>query len=527
MVDIPSVTLSRKNKKSVKFLYSFYVTGLGVVPIITTSGSRRVLSGPMNPAIIANILGIWLLMFSGSLLPPLLISLIYHDGETMHFSLLVLFSLLTGLTIWLLSAKHQTQLRTRDGFVIVVLLWLVTSMLGMLPFIFGPGLSLTDALFESVSAFTTTGATVMTGLDELPSSILFFRQEMQWLGGIGVVVSAIALLPMLGIGGMQMFKAETPGPMKEEKLTPRIANTAQALWKLYLVMTVACALLYWVGGMSPFDAVAHSLATVSTGGFSTHDASLGYFDSVFIEGVASLFMLVGGISFGVHFLVWKRLSLRPYWDSVEVRVFLLFVAVIILFTSVELDLTGGKDGVLESLRYATFTVASVVTSTGFAIDDFSAWPSMLPLLLILISFVGGCAGSTAGGMKVIRFVIMGKGAGLEMQRLVHPSMIKPLQMQGRVIDARVADAVRNFFTVYVTTFVLFMLFLTGQGLDQVSAFSAVATCMNNLGPGLGEVASNFQSVSSSVKWILSFAMLLGRLEIFTLLVVLSPSFWSQ
>ncbi len=481
----------------------------------------------MNPAIIVNILGIWLLMFSSSLLPPLIISLIYHDGETMHFSLLVLFSLLSGLIIWLLSAKHQTQLRTRDGFVIVVLLWLVTSLLGMLPFVFGPGLNLTDALFESVSAFTTTGATVMSGLDELPASILFFRQEMQWLGGIGVVVSAIALLPMLGIGGMQMFKAETPGPMKEEKLTPRIANTAQALWKLYLVMTAACALLYWIGGMSPFDAVAHSLATVSTGGFSTHDASLGYFDSVFIEGVASLFMVIGGISFGAHFLVWKRLSLRPYWESVEVRVFLLFVIAVILLTSAELDLQGARDGMLESLRYATFTVASVVTSTGFAIDDFSAWPSMLPLLLILVSFVGGCAGSTAGGMKVIRFVIMGKGAGLEMQRLMHPAMIKPLQLQGKVIDVRVADAVRNFFTVYVATFVLFMLFLMGQGLDQVTAFSAVATCMNNLGPGLGEVAGNFQSVSDATKWILSFAMLLGRLEIFTLLVVLSPSFWSR
>jgi len=481
----------------------------------------------MNPAIIANILGIWMLLFSGSLLPPSIISLLYHDGETLHFSLLVLFSLLVGLVVWLLSAKHRTQLHTRDGFIIVVVLWLVTSLLGMLPFVFGPGLSIADALFESVSAFTTTGATVMTGLDELPPSILFFRQEMQWLGGIGVVVSAIALLPMLGIGGMQMFKAETPGPMKDEKLTPRIAHTAQALWKLYLVMTVACALLYWIGGMSPFDAVAHSLSTVSTGGFSTHDASLGYFDSLFIEVVATLFMLIGGISFGVHFLVWKRLSIRPYWQNVEVRVFLLFVLAVILVASVVLDIEGGRDGILESLRYASFTVVSVVTSTGFGIDDFSVWPTMLPLLLILISFVGGCAGSTAGGMKVIRFVIMGKGAGLEIQRLMHPSMIKPLQLQNKVIDVRVADAVRSFFSVYVATFVLFMLFLMEQGLDQVTAFSAVATCMNNLGPGLGEVATSFQSVSDSAKWILSFAMLLGRLEIFTLLVVLSPSFWRR
>jgi len=481
----------------------------------------------MNPSIIAHVLGIWLLLFSGSLLPPLVISLIYHDGESLHFSLLVLLSLISGLIFWLTSSRREIQLRTRDGFIIVVLLWLVTSLLGMLPFIFGPGLSIADALFESVSAFTTTGATVMTGLDSLPHSVLFFRQEMQWLGGIGVVVSAIALLPMLGIGGMQMFKAETPGPMKDEKLTPRIAHTAQALWKLYLAMTLTCALLYWAGGMSLFDAVAHSLSTVSTGGFSTHDASLGYFHSPYIETVATLFMLLGGISFGVHFQVWKRLSFRPYWQSVEVRVFLLLVLAVILLTGAVLYFEGAKQDVLSALRYASFTVVSVVTSTGFGIDDFSVWPTLLPLLLILISFVGGCAGSTAGGMKVIRFVIMGKGAGLEIQRLMHPSMVRPIQLQGKAVDVRVTDAVRSFFSVYVATFVMFMLFLMGQGMDQVTAFSAVATSMNNLGPGLGDVATNFQSVSDSAKWMLSFAMLLGRLEIFTLLVVLSPAFWHR
>lgn len=481
----------------------------------------------MNLSVIARILGIWMLLFSASLLPPAIIALIYHDGETLHFSLLILFSLIVGLTVWLMSAKHKTQLRTRDGFIIVVILWLATSVIGSFPFIFGLDLSLADAIFESVSAFTTTGATVITGLDELPKSILFFRQEMQWLGGIGVVVSAIALLPMLGIGGMQMFKAETPGPMKDEKLTPRIAHTAQALWKLYLTLTVACALLYWAGGMSPYDAIAHSLTTVSTGGFSTHDASIGYFDSVFIEAVASVFMLLGGINFGVHYLALKRLSLRQYWQALEVRVFLLFVLAVILLTSGILYIQGTKQSLLDALRYGTFTVASVVTSTGFGIDDFSIWPTMLPLLLILISFVGGCAGSTAGGMKVIRFIIMGKGAQLEIQRLVHPNMIKSLQLQNKTLDTRIADSVRGFFSVYVATFVFFMLFLMGQGMDQVTAFSAVATSMNNLGPGLGDVAANFQSVSDSAKWILALAMLLGRLEIFTLLVVLSPSFWRR
>lgn len=473
----------------------------------------------------AHILGMWLLLFSGALLPPTIVSLLYQDGEITHYSTSLLCSLLLGMALWLPTSRQQIRLRTRDGFVIVIMLWITTSLLGCLPFIFGLGMSPADAFFESVSAFTTTGSTVITGLDSLPQSILFFRQEMQWLGGIGIVVSAIALLPMLGIGGMQMLKAEMTGPIKDEKLTPRIAHTARALWKLYLSMTVACAVFYWFGGMSVFDAVTHSLSTISTGGFSTHDASIAYFDSVYIESIAIIFMILGGINFGIHLKALQHTNLRSYWDNVEVRAFLLMIAVVVIVISGVLYFEGTKESYPAALRYAMFTVVSVVTSTGFGIDDFSVWPTMIPLLLIFISFVGGCAGSTAGGMKVIRFLVVGKGAGLELQRLIHPHIVKPLRLQKKVIAPAVVDAVRGFFSLYIATFVVILLILMATGMDQVTAFGAVATCMNNLGPGLGDVAANFQSVSDFSKWILSFAMLLGRLEIFTLLVVLSHAFW--
>jgi len=474
-----------------------------------------------------HVLGIWLLLFSGALLAPVVISLLYRDGEVMHFSLALLANLFFGLLLWLPTAGRDLQLRKRAGFVIVVMLWSITSLLGTLPFLFGIGMSFTDSVFESVSAFTTTGATVITGLDALPPSILFFRQEMQWLGGIGVVVSAIAILPMLGVGGMQMFKAETPGPMKDEKLTPRIAHAAQILWKLYIAMTVACAVLYWLGGMSVFDAVAHSLATVSTGGFSTHDASLAYFHSVFIETVATIFMLIGGINFSVHYLVWRNQSLFPYWKNAEVRTFLTVVAMFAVMVSGVLFSAGTKGTYTEAFHYAIFTVVSVITSTGFGIDDFSVWPTLLPAMLMFISFIGGCAGSTAGGMKVIRFMVLGKGMELEMQQLVHPRRVQTLQIDNKPVAPRVADAVRGFISLYIVTFIVIMLFLMSQDLDQVTAFSAVASCMNNLGPGLGEVAANFKSIPDPAKWALSFSMLLGRLEIFTFLVVLSPEFWLQ
>lgn len=481
----------------------------------------------MNLPLVLRTLGILLFLFSGSLLPPLLISVVYRDGELLHFAVTMLTSALIGTALWLPLLRKRQRIRTKDGFVIVAMLWLTMSLLSSLPFIFGLGMDLSDAVFEAASAFTTTGATVITGLDTLPPSILFYRQELQWLGGIGVIVSAIALLPMLGVGGMQLFKAETPGPMKDEKLTPRITHTAQTLWRLYMAMTVACALLYWAAGMTPFDAVAHAFSTVSTGGFSTHDASLAYFDSIAIEMIAITFMLLGGINFSVHFIAWRELSVSHYWRNVEVRTFLITVLSVIGVVATVLYAAGYRDDALQALRLAAFEVVSVITSTGFGIDDFSIWPLLLPTLLILISFMGGCAGSTAGGMKVLRFVIIGKQALLEVLRLVHPKLVRPVKLHGRVVPERVRQAVWGFFSVYITVFVVIMLLMMAGGMDQVTAFGAVATCMNKLGPGLGDVAANFTGVSDPAKWLLSLAMIMGRLEIFTIFVLLTPGFWKQ
>jgi trk system potassium uptake protein TrkH len=353
---------------------------------------------------------------------------------------------------------------------------------------------------------------------------LFFRQEIQWLGGIGVVVAAIALLPMLGIGGMQLMKAETTGPAKSDKMRPRIKHTAQALWRLYLLLTIACALAYWFAGMPAFDAIAHSFSTVSTGGYSIYDASIAHYQSAPIETVAIVFMMLGAINFAVHFRAWGDLTLRPYAANPEVRAFVITVIVLTVFVTVVL-LAGTDNDLSQASRVAIFEVVSVITSTGFGIDDFSLWPALLPALLILISFIGGCAGSTAGGMKVIRFLVMTRQAVIEVTRLIHPRLVRPLKIGDAIVDDTVVRSVWAFFTVYTFSFVILMLSLMSLGLDQVTAFAAVATCINNLGPGLGDVTANFAGVSDSVKLICAFACILGRLEVLTIFVLFTPAYW--
>jgi trk system potassium uptake protein TrkH len=461
------------------------------------------------------------------MLPPFFLSLLYRDGETFNFGYTFLLTLFGGILLWLPVRKLHLDLRLREGFVIVAMFWLVLGGISSIPLHLGSHLGYIEAVFESVSAFTTTGATVITGLDELPPSLLFYRQELQWLGGLGVIVLSVAILPILGVGGMQLYKAEATGPMKDEKITPRIAHTARAFWFIYVAMTLLCAFAYWLAGMNLFDAVAHSLSTVSTGGFSTHDASIGYFNNPLIEGIAILFMLLGAINFSIHYYGFIRRKFGRYWRDTEVRVFLLVVAALILVQTTTLTLTNTYGTMLESLRHSAFNTVSVITSTGFITDDFSIWPLFLPVLLMFSGFMGGCAGSTAGGMKVIRFIMMFKQGLQELRRLVHPSMVQTLKIQGRTLQPRVLSSVWAFFALYVATFVVLMLLVMASGVDQVTAFSAVATCLNNLGPGLGEVSTNFQPLGDFAKAVLTFSMLLGRLEIFTLLVLLSPAFWRK
>ncbi len=464
--------------------------------------------------------------FSLTLLAPIAVSLFYQDGEIWHLTASFATIFLCGALLWLASLGPQAKLRRRDGFLVVALFWLLLGLLGIFPFLFGLRMPFIDSLFESVSGLTTTGATVISGLDQLPRSLLLYRQELQWFGGMGLVVLAVAVMPMLGIGGMAIYRAEVPGPLKEEKLTPRLAHSARILWTLYAGMTLLCALAFWLAGMSPFDAIAHSLATVSTGGFSTHDASLAYFHSPIIELIATLFMLLGGINFSIHYLAWHGRDPRPYWKDVEVRTFLLFTSVMVLAVALALHGLEGERPI-SALRQSLFEVVSVVTSTGFGISDFSTWPTFLPVLMILIGFIGGCGGSTAGGMKVMRVLALAKLGYREIVRLLHPQGLFHTRLSGRPLQENIAQAIWGFFSLYLFTFVLLMLIMMAAGMDQVSAFSAIATCMNNLGPGLGSVAQSFASLTAIEKLTAVAAMLLGRLEIFTLLVLLQPAFWRE
>ncbi|HCM06715.1 MAG TPA: potassium transporter [Oceanospirillales bacterium] len=480
----------------------------------------------MHFTVIARVLGLLMMIFSFTLVPPMLVSVIYQDGtlDAFLYALLITFGI--GLLVWLPVRNHKQELKTRDGFVITVLFWLVLAFSGSVPLYLAEqaALSYTDAFFESLSGWTTTGATVITGLGDLPKSILWYRQQLQWLGGMGIIVLAVAVLPMLGIGGMQLFRAEAPGPVKDSKLTPRITETAKALWYIYLSLTIACAAAYWFAGMSAFDAIGHSFATVAIGGFSTHDASLGYFNSPTIEAIAMIFMLISVLNFGLHFYAWKNKSIIHYFLDSEFK-FLIYVLLGgALLTVSALWLTDTYT-LSESFRHGLFQLISVATTTGFGTSGFANWPVFLPVLLFMMAFIGGCAGSTGGGMKVIRILLIYKQGIREIRRLIHPNAIIPVKINKRSVNDRVLESVWGFFSVYILTYMVMMVALLATGLDHVTAFSAVGACLNNLGPGLGEVAAHYGDISDVAKWILSITMLLGRLEIFTFLVLISPAFW--
>ncbi|MBO9480351.1 TrkH family potassium uptake protein [Salinisphaera sp. G21_0] len=481
----------------------------------------------MQFQVILPILGILLILFSTSSLPPIVVALLYQEQEMSIFIYTFLLTLMLGVLLWFPFRHIKDELRTREGFLVTALLWIVLGAVGSLPFLLmeSPALSITDALFESMSGLTTTGATILTGIEHLPRSVLFYRQQLQWLGGMGIIVLAVAILPMLGIGGMQLYRTETPGPVKDSKLTPRITETAKALWFLYLFLTAACALAYWLAGMNLFDAICHSFTTIAIGGFSTYDASMGHFNSPMIISVAIFFMLVAGINFALHFTAWRNKLLTHYIQDPEVKWFLAILGVVGLITVTTLYLSDTYP-LAKSFRYGLFEVVSVATTTGYtSSSSFSAWPTFLPLLLFFTSFMGGCAGSTAGGMKVIRVVLIAKQGMRELRRLVHPNAVFTIKIGGKPVSSKVGEAVWGFFATYILMFVLLFLALLAAGLDFTTAFSTIASCLNNLGPALGEAAFSYQGLPDAAKWILAFAMLLGRLEIFTLLVLFTPTFW--
>ena len=484
----------------------------------------------MHASIIVKILGILLILFSvlGNF-PPWLVSLIYADGmaSVFFYSFLIIFS--AGAVLLLFTARSRKELGTRDGFLVVTLFWVVLGTAGCLPFMLSSAveLSITDAIFESLSGLTTTGATVISGLDDLPRSILFYRQLLQWLGGLGIIVLAMALLPMLGIGGMQLYRAESPGPVKDNKLVPRLAETAKALWYIYLSLTAVCAVAYWVAGMDLFDAISHSFTTVAIGGFSTHDASMAYFDSPAINMVAIVFMFIAGINFALHFTAWQRRSGRHYLVDPEFLFYSFILVTVSVITVLVLYFSAVYTGLFESVIKGVFQVVSFATTTGFTTADFNSWPLFLPYLLLYAAIIGACAGSTGGGMKVIRILLIFKQGFREVQRLVHPKAVIPIKLGRNVVTDRVIESVWGFFAVYVMAFMVMLLALLATGLDIITAFSAVGACINNLGPGLANVAETYGNLPTTAKWILCVAMLLGRLEVFTLLVLFTPMFWRR
>jgi trk system potassium uptake protein TrkH len=483
----------------------------------------------MNNVIVLKVLGVLLVFFSLIMVPPCLVALIYNDGEANTFLVSFLSILGVGLFLSVPFIKKNAELKTRNGFLIVVLAWLIVGLFGALPFLLSEKtpLSFTDAAFESFSGLTTTGATILTNIDGLPPSILFYRQFLQWVGGIGIIVLAVAVLPLLGIGGMQLYRAEAPGPVKDNKLAPRIAETAKYLSYIYVSLTLFCAIAYWIAGMSFFDALCHAFSTTAIGGFSTHDASIGYFDSSAIEFVAIIFMFLSAVNFSLHFTAWQQKNVFRYLKDPEFFFYISVLVLLMLAVCASLWLTGTYTNISGAIRYGAFQTVSVLTTTGFASANFASWQAFIPVMLICASFIGGCAGSTGGGIKAIRVLLLYQQFLREIRRLIHPSGVFAIKYGKSVISDRLIQAIWGFIGAYISIFLFMVIAMMMTGLDFETSFSAVAASLNNLGPGLGDVSAHYGNVTDTGKWLLCFNMLLGRVEIFTLLVLFTPMFWKK
>ena len=478
---------------------------------------------------VAPVLGIIAMAMSASHLLPLLTSLVADDGTTMLFAASMLANFVVGLTLWLATRRQRRELQIREGILLIILVWVGGALFACMPLLWGLGLSFTDAYFESMSALTATGATLLEGLDRLPPSINVWRAELQWVGGMGVIVLVVAILPMVGVGGRQISKAEIPGPMKDDQMTPRVTQTAKGLWIIYFALTLACFLCYRIAGMSWLDALIHSFTTLSLGGFSSHDASLGFFDSVAIEAVAMVFMTLAGINFATHFMVWRQKSLAWYRRDSELPYFLAVLALSVLGITAFLRAHEVYPELLTALRYAAFNTISVATNTGYATTDYAQWPVFAPLWLMFLGTFVACSGSAGGGVKMIRAMILYRQVYREFNKLSHPSAISVLKIGGQVVPNQVVFSVLAFFFAWLATLVSMTLLLTLSGLDAITAFSAVVASLNNIGPGLHQVgpAGNFAVLTDFQTWVCSITMLLGRLELLTVLVILTPAFWRK
>jgi trk system potassium uptake protein TrkH len=466
------------------------------------------------------------MLFSFAQIFPGFLAYFFEERDFVYNFIVTGFvTFLIGCFLFFLASEKNGDLRTKDGFIITIFFWTVLGFFGSIPFYLAEleGVSYIDSLFESISGLTTTGATVLVGLDDMPKSLLFYRQLLQWLGGMGIIVLAVAVLPLLGVGGMQLYKAETPGPLKDSKLTPRITETAKALWFVYLSMTISCSVLYKYFGMSWFDAVCHAFSTISIGGFSTHDDSFAFFSNSGLRWTAIIFMVISGINFALHYLAWTKKRLFHYFYDSEVKLYLSLLTSTALITY--LTLYFSENIYDEMVVDSVFQAVSIGTTTGFLTSNYSNWPLFVPIMLLIAAFIGACAGSTGGGIKVIRALILIRQGSSEITKLIHPNAVVTIKFGRKSLDPRVSESVWGFFAVYVATFLIILMFLLSQSNDFLTAFSAVGATLNNLGPGLGAVSENYKEITDGSKLALCIAMLLGRLEIFTLLLLFTPAFW--
>ena len=480
------------------------------------------------------VLGIFariLIAFSPAFFVPLGWALVLDANEhALMWTACFALTLVSGLLLWAFTRKQHRELQARDGFLLVNLVWLVLPAFAAIPLMYTvPDITWIKAYFEAMSGLTATGATALSGLDALPTSVNVWRCFLHYLGGLGIMLLVVAVLPMLGLGGFQVYKAETPGPMKDTKFTPRIAETARGLWGVYFVFSIACMLAYKWAGMSWVDAFMHMCSTMGLGGFSSYDASIGHFDSLKVEMVATLFMALAGINFLRYFIVLRNRSVRPLLYDREIRTYLMVLASAIALLTGLLVFHGVYPSVLEALRASAFHVVSVGTTTGFAPTDYALWPVFAPVMLMFLGTFASCAGSTGGGMKMIRMILLIKQARRELVRIVHPRVVNPVTLSGQVVPISVMTATFGFMLIYGAVTIGLTLVMLLSGLDIVSAFSAVVATVNNIGPGLGQVgpANNYGVLTEFQLWVLSFSMLMGRLELLSFLVLFTGQFWRR
>lgn len=484
----------------------------------------------MGALAVVALVGRLVVLFALLMLVPLGFAWVDHDRGETAFVVSTLITAGTGIVMSLAAWRFRRELQPRDGFLLVSLTWLLLPALATLPLMLAiPSLSFTDAYFETMSGFTTTGATVLTGLDALPLSVNVWRHLLVLVGGMGIIVLVVAILPLLGVGGAQLFKSETAGPIKDQKLTPRIADTARGLWLVYFATATACFFAYHAAGMSWTDAFIHMCTTLGLGGFARYDASFAHFASPMIEGVAIVFMLVAGVNFGLYFVAWRKRSLWGLVRDVEARSYVLLMIGSVLLVALFLSLHGTYPDFETSLRHAAFNVVSVATTTGFATEDYARWPVFAPAFMLFLCSFATCAGSTGGGIKLVRSLLLLKQARRELIRVVHPSAVVPVTLGGQVVSPQVMQSIIAFMLLYGSVMAVSTLALLLTGLDLVTAATAVIACVNNTGPGLGQVgpSGNYQGLSDVQTWICTVCMLLGRLELISVMVLFSPMFWRK